>query len=80
MGQAIIRRGRIVDRGLNALPGVDRDLVQVLSKNIDKKFSAVFLNTKVTCLTCEIGDYFRNTSLSAAVIMQAYSAVRGKSV
>ena len=25
MGQAIIRRGRIVDRGLNALPGVDRE-------------------------------------------------------
>ena len=38
----------------------------------------LFLNTKVTCLSCEFGDYFRNTSLSAAVVMQAYSAVRGK--
>ena len=37
----------VVEMTSNLLSGVDRDLVQVLSKNIDKKFSAVFLNTKV---------------------------------
>src|SRR3989338_2385024 len=37
----------VVEMTSSLLPGVDRDLVQVLSKNIDKKFSAVFLNTKV---------------------------------
>ncbi|OGK46260.1 hypothetical protein A3A93_06555 [Candidatus Roizmanbacteria bacterium RIFCSPLOWO2_01_FULL_38_12] len=38
----------------------------------------LFLNTKVTCLSCEISDYFRQSSLTVAVIMQAYSALRGK--
>jgi len=37
----------VVEMTASLLPGVDRDLVQVLAKNVEKKFSSVLLNTKV---------------------------------
>jgi dihydrolipoamide dehydrogenase len=45
----------VVEMTSGLLPGVDRDLVNVLQKRLEKLFSRIMLNTKVVRLTGEAG-------------------------
>ncbi len=48
---ALGSRVSIVELGPSLLPGVDADLVRILSKRLDALFDAVYLNTEVMTLT-----------------------------
>ena len=47
---ALGSRVSVVEMTDGLLPGVDRDLVRPLQRQLDKRFEAVYLNTKVTAL------------------------------
>lgn len=56
----------VVEMASSLLPGVDRDLTQILSKNLEKKFTSIRLNTKVVKMESQkdgIRVTFQNTDL-----------------
>ncbi len=52
---ALGSRVTVVEMTDGLLPGVDRDLVRSLHKRLESRFSAIYLNTKVTALK-DLGD------------------------
>ncbi|OGK37874.1 hypothetical protein A3F03_01495 [Candidatus Roizmanbacteria bacterium RIFCSPHIGHO2_12_FULL_41_11] len=35
----------------------------------------IFLTTKVTCLSCQMGEYFRNSSLTITLVNQVWQTI-----